>query len=84
MLNLCMTFTAAGAGELSGAPEGPLLSVPSRRSPLVHQAHVRRVEPLLWIPGGGRLPGPVLQLVRGQQLQGVPGGQRHQEPQLCL
>lgn len=77
-------FTAGGAGELSGAHEGGFLSVSRGGSVLVHPADVRRVEPLLRIPGGRRLQGPVLQLVRGQQLQGVSGSQRHQEPQLCL
>lgn len=79
-----MTFTADGAGELSGAPEGGLLTVPRRGSLLIHPANVQLVEPLLWVPRGRGLQGPVLQLVRGQQLQGVSGGQRHQEPQLCL
>lgn len=79
-----MTFPADGAGELSGAPEGGLLSVSSRGSPLIHPADVQRVKPLLWVPRGRGLQGPVLQLVRGQQLQGVSGGQWHQEPELCL
>lgn len=79
-----MTFTADGAGELSGPPKGGLLAVSSRGAPLIHSADVQCVRPLLWVPRGRGLQGPVLQLVRGQQLQGVSGGQWHQEPDLCL
>lgn len=81
---LCLTLTADGAGELPGAPEGCLPSVPSWWSLLIHPANVQHVQPLLWVPRGRGLQGPLLQLVRGQQLQGVSGGQRHQKPQLCV
>ncbi len=58
-----MTFTADGAGELSGAPEGGFLPVSNGGSLLIHPADVQRIEPLLWVPRGRRLQGPVLQLV---------------------
>ena len=79
-------FTAPAVGEeqLPGPPEGPAAPGAVRGPRLLQRADLPAVLPGVRLPGGRGLPRALLQLVRGQQLQGVPGGQRQQEPRLQI
>ena len=47
--------------------------------PILQPGHGCGLQPGVWLHRGSLLQGDLLQLVRGQQLQGVPGGEQHHE-----